>query len=150
MCCVARHGLQKSQGPFFLRPLFTAMYEGDSRVRTVDISVDGSLVTTWTSSGTTTDFEGINLSGTYGQEITITGKNLADSDWLSVIEVGPLMVVVVSCVFSPPDHEGRLVLLKPPILLCPVVVRSLCSTCGAGISWRFSVACFGVSSWLAL
>ncbi|CAM9703594.1 unnamed protein product [Ectocarpus fasciculatus] len=43
------------------------MYKGDSRTRTVDVSVDGALVTTWTSSGTTTDWESFDLSGAYGQ-----------------------------------------------------------------------------------
>lgn len=64
------------------------MYKGDTRPRTVDVSVDGSLVTTWTSSGTTTDFEGVPLSGAYGQVVTITGSELADRQWLSIVEVG--------------------------------------------------------------
>ncbi|CAM9762380.1 unnamed protein product [Ectocarpus sp. 13 AM-2016] len=62
------------------------MYRGDSRTRTVDVSVDGALVTTWTSSGTTTEFESVDLSGAYGQVVTISGNNQADSQWLSIIE----------------------------------------------------------------
>ncbi|CAB1119192.1 unnamed protein product [Ectocarpus sp. CCAP 1310/34] len=62
------------------------MYRGDSRTRTVDVSVDGALVTTWTSSGTTTEFESVDLSGAYGQVVTISGSNQADSQWLSIIE----------------------------------------------------------------
>lgn len=68
------------------------MYMGYTRVRTVDVSVDGALVTTWTSSGTTTEFEGIDLSGAYGQVLTITGNHLADSYWLSIVEVGPSLL----------------------------------------------------------
>lgn len=49
--------------------------------------VDDALTTTWTSSGTTSDFEGIDLSGYSGQHVTITGV-LADMEWLSIVEVG--------------------------------------------------------------
>lgn len=48
--------------------------------------VDSTLVTTWTSSGTTVNFEGIELSGYSGQHVTITGV-LADMEWLSIVEV---------------------------------------------------------------
>ncbi|CAM9294633.1 unnamed protein product, partial [Ectocarpus fasciculatus] len=68
------------------------MYKGDSRTRTVDVSVDGALVTTWTSSGTTTDWESFDLSGAYGQVVTISGYNQADSEWLSIIET-EIMVI---------------------------------------------------------
>ncbi|CAM9345379.1 unnamed protein product [Hapterophycus canaliculatus] len=61
------------------------MYQGATRVRTMDVSIDGTLATTWTSSGTTSDFEIVDLSGYTGQDITITGV-LADSEWLSIIE----------------------------------------------------------------
>lgn len=64
----------------------SAMYLGDERQRTVEVYVDGVLVTTWTSSGTTLDFESIDLSGSSGQDITITGV-LVDSEWLSITEV---------------------------------------------------------------
>lgn len=70
------------------------MYRGDSRTRTVDVSIDGALMTTWTSSGTTTEFESVDLSGAYGQVVTISGNNQADSQWLSIIEVRPPFVVV--------------------------------------------------------
>ncbi|CAM9688793.1 unnamed protein product, partial [Scytosiphon promiscuus] len=55
-----------------LSQLRLAMYQGSTRVRTMDVFVDGALATTWTSSGTTSDFETIDLSGYYGQDITIT------------------------------------------------------------------------------
>lgn len=63
------------------------MYKGDERQRTIEVSVDGVFVTSWTSSGETLDFESINLSGTSGQEVTITAV-LGDSDWVSITEVG--------------------------------------------------------------
>eukprot|EP00752_Nemacystus_decipiens_P014959 g13318.t1 len=62
-----------------------ALYKGDTRTRTVEVHVDGVLVTTWTSSGTTAGFEGIDLSGSSGSMIEIVGV-LDDSEWLSIIE----------------------------------------------------------------
>ena len=66
-----------------------ALFRGDVRVRTVEVYVDGVLVTTWTSSGTTTDFESIDISGTSGTAIEIVGV-LGNSEWLSIIEVSPM------------------------------------------------------------
>ena len=63
------------------------MHKGASRVRTVDVHVDGALTTTWTSSGDTFDFESIDLSGSSGQYVVVTGV-LADVEWLSIVEVG--------------------------------------------------------------
>eukprot|EP00903_Cladosiphon_okamuranus_P018634 g17151.t1 len=68
-----------------LSQLRLAMYKGASRARTVEVRVGGVLVTTWTSSGTTTDFESIDLSGYSGQHITITGV-LDEMEWLSIVE----------------------------------------------------------------
>lgn len=65
----------------------SAMYKGTERQVTAEISVDGVLITTWTSSGTTDGFEDIDMSGISGRGIEITGV-LADSEWLSIIEVG--------------------------------------------------------------
>lgn len=65
------------------------MYKGNERQRTVEVSVDGEDVTTWTSSGTTLDFESIDLSGNSGQELTITGV-LTTSEWISITEVDSL------------------------------------------------------------
>ena len=53
----------------------------------MDVFIDDALYTTWTSSGTTTDFEAINLSGEAGGVIELQGV-LADSEWLSIAEVG--------------------------------------------------------------
>lgn len=50
------------------------------------VYVDGVLFTTWTSSGTTTALESIDLWGTSGEMIEIVGV-LEDSEWLSIVEV---------------------------------------------------------------
>ena len=49
--------------------------------------MDGFLVTTSTSSGTTDAFENINLSGSSGRVVAVTGV-LGAFEWLSIIEVG--------------------------------------------------------------
>lgn len=61
------------------------MYKGDTRTRTMDVYVDGVVQTTWTSSGTTTGFENIEL-GVSGHAVELRGV-LADSEWLSILEV---------------------------------------------------------------
>lgn len=48
--------------------------------------MDGALATTWTSSGATSSFENVNLSGSSGQVVEITGV-LGPFEWLSIIEV---------------------------------------------------------------
>ena len=68
------------------------MYEGDTRTRTMDILVDGQKIITWTSSGTTTDFETVEL-GITGQTVELQGV-LADSEWLSIVEVRGFTLVV--------------------------------------------------------
>ncbi|CAN0447432.1 unnamed protein product, partial [Ectocarpus sp. 12 AP-2014] len=76
-----------------------AMYQVDTRVRTVDVTVDGDLVTTWTSSGTTSGFESVDMSGATGQVVTITGAELSDSEWLSIVETE---IMVYNGVAPPP------------------------------------------------
>lgn len=67
--------------------LLPALYNGDIRVTTIDVLVDGALVTIWTSSGTTDSFETIALpDSTAGTVIELQGV-LGDSEWLSIIEV---------------------------------------------------------------
>ena len=61
------------------------MSKGNERMRTIDIYVDGIIVTTWTSSGTTLDFETVTL-GVTGTSIELRGV-LEDSEWLSIMEV---------------------------------------------------------------
>lgn len=81
-----------------------AMYKGDTRTRTLDIYVDDVLETTWTSSGTTTDFETVKLGffttdstsggggydyshvGVAGSKVELVG-DLVASEWLSILEV---------------------------------------------------------------
>ena len=62
------------------------MYKGDERARTMDIYVDDVKTTTWTSSGSTTGFENVEL-GVAGQSIELRGV-LGDSEWISITEVG--------------------------------------------------------------
>lgn len=52
----------------------------------MQVYVDSVLVTTWTSSGTTNALEGIDLYGTSGQVIEVTGV-LGSTEWLSIVEV---------------------------------------------------------------
>lgn len=52
--------------------------------------MDGALVTTWTSSGTTDGFESIDLTGSAGEVIEVTGV-LDALEWLSIIEVSPAL-----------------------------------------------------------
>lgn len=78
---------------------FSALYRGTTRQRTVSVTVDGTLVRTWESSGTTDDFEVVDLTGNdggllgnlasfgvSGQVVQITG-DLEPNEWLSIVEV---------------------------------------------------------------
>ena len=51
----------------------------------MDIYVDGVFATSWTSSGTTLDYEAIAL-GVTSNSIELRGV-LDDSEWLSIMEV---------------------------------------------------------------
>ena len=51
----------------------------------MDVYVDDVMVTSWTSSGTTSAFENVDL-GVFGQTVELRGV-LADSEWLSISEV---------------------------------------------------------------
>ena len=51
----------------------------------MDVYVDDVMVTSWTSSGTTTAFENIDL-GVSGQAVELRGV-LEGSEWLSIMEV---------------------------------------------------------------
>lgn len=81
-----------------------AMYQGDTRTRTLDIYVDDNLEYTWTSSGTTSEFENVKLGfsmtdsttggatydyahpGIAGSKVELVGV-LGASEWLSILEV---------------------------------------------------------------
>lgn len=66
-----------------------ALFKGDIRQRTLEVFVEGRLVTTWTSSGLTSDFETIDLPGRPAQTVELRGV-LSRSQWLSIIEVSSL------------------------------------------------------------
>ncbi|CAN0221761.1 unnamed protein product, partial [Pylaiella littoralis] len=74
------------------------MYKGNERQRAVEVSVDGVFVTSWTSSGQTLDFESVDLSGSYGRDVTITAI-LGDSEWISITETE---IMVLSDGITPP------------------------------------------------
>ncbi|CBJ29586.1 Likely pseudogene [Ectocarpus siliculosus] len=97
-----------------------AMYQGDTRVRTVDVAVDGDLVTTWTSSGTTSGFESVDMSGATGQVVTITGAELSDSEWLSIVET---VIMVYNGVAPPPSPTTP---ATPSPTLPPTTVLNPC------------------------
>ncbi|CAM9343615.1 unnamed protein product, partial [Sphacelaria rigidula] len=70
-----------------LSHLRLALYKGTTRTRTIEVYVDGVLATTWTSSGTTDYFEGVDVSGWCGKLIELVGVNLEPNEWISIIEV---------------------------------------------------------------
>ncbi|CAM9522438.1 unnamed protein product [Ectocarpus sp. 12 AP-2014] len=67
---------------------------------TVDVAVDGDLVTTWTSSETTSGFESVDMSGATGQVVTVIGAGLSESEWLSIVETE---IMVYNGVAPPPS-----------------------------------------------
>lgn len=58
----------------------------------MEVYVDGTLATTYTSSGVTSLFEIIDIPGP-GRVITVTGV-LADDEWFSILEVGAVLTPV--------------------------------------------------------
>lgn len=66
--------------------VLAALFKGDARQRTLEVYVEGRLVTTWTSSGHTSDFETIDLPGRPAQTVELRGV-LSRSQWLSILEV---------------------------------------------------------------
>ena len=105
------------------------MYKGDTRARTVEVYVDGVLVTTWTSSGTTVGFESIDLSGTSGSVIDVVGV-LGDSEWLSIIEVS------LATPFKQSSGVRRKCTWNPICTACHLLLLLLCfwqqkTNCGA-------------------
>lgn len=70
-----------------------ALYKGDTRTRTIDVLVDGQKIVAWTSSGTTTGFEAVELGVTAtGQTIELRGV-LTDSEWINQYHGGSLIHV---------------------------------------------------------
>ncbi|CAN0133967.1 unnamed protein product [Scytosiphon promiscuus] len=97
-----------------LSQLRVALYKGDTRTRTMDVSIDGTLAITWTSSGTTSDFQSIDMSGYTGRSIEITGV-LDDSEWISIIETE---IMVLSGGVAPPLSPTP---TTPAPVLAPVI-----------------------------
>jgi len=75
----------------------------------MDIYVDGVKTTTWTSSGSTTAFENVEV-GVGGQTIELRGV-LGDSEWLSITEVGAERGAFVG---SWRDARTACVVARPP------------------------------------
>eukprot|EP00903_Cladosiphon_okamuranus_P018636 g17153.t1 len=90
-----------------------AMYKGDERTRTMDVYVDKVMVTTWTSSGVTLDFESIDL-GVAGQVVELTGV-LAEEEWFSVTEV----VILVDDGTTPPPSPTTPIVTPTPTVATP-------------------------------
>ncbi|CAM9743994.1 unnamed protein product [Ectocarpus sp. 13 AM-2016] len=97
-----------------------AQDQGDTRVRTVDVAVDGDLVTTWTSSGTTS--ESVDMSGATGQAVTNIGAELSDSEWLSIVETE---IMVYNGVAPPPSLTTP---ATPSPTLPPSTEKNICGT----------------------
>eukprot|EP00903_Cladosiphon_okamuranus_P018639 g17154.t1 len=98
---------------YSFQELRLAMFRGTTRQRTVSITVDGTLVRNWESSGTTDDFEVVDLtgndggllgnlasSGVSGQVVQITGQ-LGRTEWLSIKET-EILVYPKNVVTPPP------------------------------------------------
>ncbi|CAM9688862.1 unnamed protein product, partial [Scytosiphon promiscuus] len=86
---------------YIVSQVLLAMYKGTERQTTVEVRVDGALITTWTSSGTTDDLQSITFAGVSGQVLEVTGV-LADSEWLSIVET-QIMVWSDSVITNPPS-----------------------------------------------
>lgn len=123
-----------------LSELRVAMYKGTTRRRTVEVYLDGVLVTTWTSSGTTSGMESIDLSETSGQLIELTGV-LANSEWISIVETE---IMVMSDNTSEPPSPGPSTSTPPPVLspegdLQPIGLLSLAYGSSFSSTGRYNI-----------
>lgn len=100
------------------------MYKGTTRQRTLDVYIDGTLARTWESSGTTDDFETIDLTGNdrqllipqaVGQVLELSGYR-DPSEWISIVEVSGVRMKRSSLLFISSDPVS-LMLLEPPTCL---------------------------------
>lgn len=90
----------------------------------MEVYVDDALITTWASSGTTTDLEAVDFD-VVGETVELRGV-LDNSEWLSILEVGPNMGMsaVASDRLHPHDLLRSLGLkicpssIEPPIPPC--------------------------------
>ena len=65
-----------------------SLWKGDQRIRPLNIFVDGTLVTTITSSGTTEGFETYELTALQASTVMVQADEpLPDNGWLSIVEV---------------------------------------------------------------
>lgn len=64
-----------------------ALYEGDTRTRTMNVEVNGGQFNVITSDGTSEDFEEFVLNAEGVSSLTLVSAGLEDDDWLSIIEV---------------------------------------------------------------
>lgn len=64
-----------------------AFHKGDERTRKIKVLGDGSSLGTFTSSGTTLDFENWTLNAVDVSTIKLVARGLGYNDWLSITEV---------------------------------------------------------------
>ncbi|CAM9476516.1 unnamed protein product [Laminaria digitata] len=64
-----------------------AFHKGDERTRKIKVLGDGSSLGTFTSSGTTLDFENWTLNASKVSTIKLVARGLGYNDWLSITEV---------------------------------------------------------------
>ncbi|CAM9369501.1 unnamed protein product, partial [Sphacelaria rigidula] len=91
-----------------------ALYKGATRTRTLEVVVDGVLATEWTSSGTTDDFEIIDMSGLSGKSIELVGV-LASTEWISIVET-EIMVVADGVISTPAPSTSSTMATLPPVV----------------------------------
>lgn len=140
--------------PFALLQI-SALYQGATRQRTLDVYVDGEMVRTWTSSGETDDFETIDLTGndgqllvpyTEGQVLELSGSRVP-SEWISILEVSGVRLYCVEKKWVKVLSIGA----GPPVC---TGVRGSYNVFGrrAYIHFRFvsGVACFSGGSMIVL
>lgn len=94
-------------------------------MRTLEVFIDDELITTWTSSGTTTDFETIEIGSVPGKIVELRGV-LADDEWLSISEVGGggnakdlLGKYLIYTWVTRMSHRGCMLLVSPLAWITP-------------------------------
>ncbi|CAN0457025.1 unnamed protein product, partial [Scytosiphon promiscuus] len=63
-----------------------AFHKGDERTRKIKVLGDGSSLGTFTSSGTTLDFENWTLNAADVSTVKLVARGLGYNDWLSITE----------------------------------------------------------------
>lgn len=128
------------------------MYKGDSRTRTMDVYVDGLQADTWTTSGTTTDFETFKLGfyytsstssytyvhpGVPAKTIELRGV-LEDSEWLSILEVRGARGIAgyFWSIWAREKHCAECPVLRPFPMLAPASVKTGNRRVRVPLSWK--------------